>query len=111
MIESQRTNATFSIKKGFRSKCISHDMRLPSIAPHILLVVPHLVAMLDLTGNDEVAEMPVTPETLHSRFNADEYPVYKDVVAFFVSGVVGICHFDKNKTRHNYSISSIDPVQ
>ncbi len=77
-------------------------MRLPKIVPHTLLVLL-LVAMLDATENDEVAEMPVTPETLQSRFSADEYPVYKDFVAFFVSGVVGIRHYDKNKTRDKYS--------
>jgi hypothetical protein len=44
-----------------------------------------------------VAELPVTPETLHGRFSKDEYPVYEAFILFFVSGVVGICHFDRNK--------------
>ena len=59
--------------------------------------------MLDLTDNNEVEEMPVTPDTLKLRFEADEYPVYKDFVSFFVSGVVGIRHFERNKTNYKYS--------
>ena len=59
--------------------------------------------MLDLTDNNQVEEMPVNPETLQSRFAKDEYPVYKDFVSFFVSGVVGIRHFDRNKTTSKYS--------
>jgi hypothetical protein len=59
--------------------------------------------MLDLTDNNQVEEMPVNPETLQSRFNEKEYPVYKDFVSFFVSGVVGIRHFDRNKTTSKYS--------
>ena len=62
-----------------------------------------MTAMLDLTEEGQVDEMPVTPETLQSRYIESEYPVYKDFVSFFVSGVVGIRHFDRNKTTSSYS--------
>jgi hypothetical protein len=41
--------------------------------------------------------MPVNPSTLKSRYEKDHYPVYKDFLTFFVSGVVGLRHFDRNK--------------
>ena len=66
------------------------------------MICLQLIAMLDF-DNNEVEEMPVTPETLQSRFTTSEYPVYKDFVSFFVSGVVGIRHFDRNKTSNTYS--------
>jgi hypothetical protein len=53
--------------------------------------------MLEVTESHTVTELPVTPDTIQGRFNRDEYPVYKDFVSFFVSGVVGIHHFDRNK--------------
>jgi hypothetical protein len=56
-----------------------------------------LIAMLNLNDSKEVEEMPFTPETLQSRFSTSKYPVYKDFVSLFVSGVVGIGHFDRNK--------------
>ena len=59
--------------------------------------------MLELTDNKQVGNMPVTPDTLKTRFRTDDYPVYKDFVSFFVSGVVGICRFDRNKCHAKYS--------
>jgi hypothetical protein len=45
--------------------------------------------------------MPVTPDTLKDRFKPSNYPVYKDVVSFFVSDVIGIRQFDRNKCHAN----------
>jgi hypothetical protein len=41
--------------------------------------------------------MPVNPATLRDRYEEENFPVYKDFLSFFVSGVVGIRHFDRNK--------------
>jgi hypothetical protein len=43
--------------------------------------------------------MPVNPNTLTDRYEEENFPVYKDFLSFFVSGVVGIQHFDQNKCR------------
>ena len=51
--------------------------------------------MLATTDQELVADMPVNPETLKKRYS--DFPMYKDFVSFFVSGVVGIRHFDRNK--------------
>ena len=42
-----------------------------------------------------INDMPVTPDTMKERYT--DHPLYKDFVCFFVSGVVGIRHFDKHK--------------
>jgi hypothetical protein len=59
--------------------------------------------MLDLIDERDVDLMPVTVESLKTRFEEDKYPVYKDFVQFFVSGVVGIRLFDKQKCMARYS--------
>lgn len=41
--------------------------------------------------------MPVNPKTMVDRYTEANFPVYKDFCSFFVSGVVGIRHFDRNK--------------
>jgi hypothetical protein len=52
-----------------------------------------------------VAGMPVTPETLTTRFKPTAGNViYKDFVSFIVSGVVGIRHFDRHKLHSRYCI-------
>ena len=58
--------------------------------------------MLELTDHTKVGEMPVTPDTLQLRYKDTEYPVYKDFVTFFVSGVIGIRHFERKKTTMDY---------
>ena len=103
MIESQRTNATSAIKKGFRSKSELYKTKKTSILLTHKLLLLQFIAMLELTDTNEADEMPVTPVMLQLRFETDEYPVYKDFVSFFVSGVVGIHHFDRNKTTSKYS--------
>lgn len=52
--------------------------------------------MLSYTDNKIVGEMPVTPATLKEQYLIDNYPVYRDFCSFFVSGVVGIRHFDRS---------------
>ena len=59
--------------------------------------------MLDLTEDRDVELIPVTVESLKTRFEEERYPVYKDFVQFFVSGVVGIRLFDKQKCMARYS--------
>jgi hypothetical protein len=59
--------------------------------------------MLSSTESLTVEEMPVTPVTLKNRFSEGNYPVYRDFCTFFVSGVVGIRHFDRNKCLKQYS--------
>ena len=76
---------------------------LKTTLPKLTNIPLILIAMLELTDNMEVGEMPVTPDSLPSRFSAGEHPVYKDFVSFFVSGVVGVRHFDRNKTTNIYS--------
>ena len=58
--------------------------------------------MLSMTDDNCVSDMPVTPETLVERYEETNYPVYKDFVSFFVSGVVGVRKFDRNKCHVNY---------
>ena len=53
--------------------------------------------MLSATDHQLVTEMPVNPEALAKRYLTENYPVYKDFCSFFVSGVVGIRHFDRSK--------------
>jgi hypothetical protein len=59
--------------------------------------------MLSYTDNKIVEEMPVTPATLKERYLIDNYPVYRDFCSFFVSGVVGIRHFDRSKCLKRFS--------
>ena len=65
--------------------------------------------MLTSTGTEKMEDMPVTPDTLADRYSTGNYPIYKDFCSFFVSGVVGIRHFDRNKChipyRQNATIS------
>ncbi len=51
--------------------------------------------MLAVTEKEDVEKMPVTPDTLADRYT--EFPTYKDFLSFFVSGVIGIRQFDRNK--------------
>ena len=53
--------------------------------------------MLSFSDAEKVENMPVNPESMANRYLLDNYPVYKDFCSFFVSGVVGIRHFDRNK--------------
>ena len=53
--------------------------------------------MLTLLDKRKVEDMPVNPERLEERYTVNNFPVYKDFCSFFVSGVVGIRHFDRNK--------------
>ena len=53
--------------------------------------------MLSVTDNTSVENMVVNPATLLSRYEEENFPVYKDFLSFFVSGVVGIRHFDRSK--------------
>ena len=53
--------------------------------------------MLSYSNEQMVENMPVNPESLGHRYTEVNYPVYKDFCSFFVSGVVGIRHFDRNK--------------
>ena len=41
--------------------------------------------MLVETENKDIDKIPITPGTLADRYS--EYPMYKDFLAFFVSGV------------------------
>ena len=59
--------------------------------------------MLAMTDNNLVCNMPVTPDTLKERYEENNYPVYKDFVSFFVSGVVGVRKFDRNKCHVKYN--------
>ena len=60
--------------------------------------------MLAITEYNTVLDMPVDPVSLQERFGGEHYyPVYKDFCSFFVSGVVGIRHFDKHKCHKPYS--------
>ena len=47
--------------------------------------------------------MPVNPEALASRYSKANYPIHKYFCSFFVSGVVGIRHFDRNKCHLEFS--------
>jgi hypothetical protein len=58
--------------------------------------------MFSCVDDQRIEDMPVNPDTLSSRFEEDNYPVYKDFSSFFVSGVVGIRHFDRNKCHMHY---------
>jgi hypothetical protein len=59
--------------------------------------------MLKLTEYQTVAEIPVTPKTLKTRFEHEHYfVIYKDFVTFYVSGVVGIRQFNRNKSHTRY---------
>jgi hypothetical protein len=53
--------------------------------------------MLSFSDKERVENMPVNPESMSSRYGLTNFPVYKDFCSFFVSGVVGIRHFDRNK--------------
>jgi hypothetical protein len=53
--------------------------------------------MLSVTDNTSVENMVVNPATLLARYEEENFPVYKDFLSFFVSGVVGIRHFDRSK--------------
>ena len=56
-----------------------------------------------MTEKKDVGDMPVTPNTLVDRYTEANYPVYKDFVSFFVSGVVGVRKFDRNKCHIRYN--------
>ena len=58
--------------------------------------------MLELTENQAVEEMPVNVESLKTRYEKENYVVYKDFITFFVSAVVGIRIFDKKKCVQSY---------
>ena len=59
--------------------------------------------ILALTDGTLVSNMPVTPETLEDRYDKPNYPIYKDFVSFYVSAVVGVRKFDRNKCHVKYS--------
>jgi hypothetical protein len=59
--------------------------------------------MLLATDGSVVRNMPVTPETIADRYAKPNYPIYKDFVSFFVSGVVGVRKFERNKCHVKYS--------
>jgi hypothetical protein len=59
--------------------------------------------MLWSTESQLPKDMPVNPDTLHTRYETENYPIYKDFCSFFVSGVVGIRNFDRNKCHVHYS--------
>ena len=59
--------------------------------------------MLSATDTQQVTDMPVNPDALASRYSKANYPIYKDFCSFFVSGVVGIRHFDRNKCHLQFS--------
>ena len=58
--------------------------------------------MLTYAEGEYVDEMPVNPDTMADRYLPRNYPVYKDFISFFVSGVVGIRRFDRNKCQNLY---------
>ena len=58
--------------------------------------------MLSYTEGESVNDMPVNPDTMADRYLPRNYPVYKDFISFFVSGVVGIRRFDRNKCQNLY---------
>lgn len=65
--------------------------------------------MLEDTPGKRVEDMPVNPKTLQDLYTAQNFDVYKDFCQYFVSGVVGIRHFDRNKCilpLHKYVSSS-----
>ena len=64
---------------------------------------PHCADMFAMPDVDSVKDMPVTPDTLGNRYDKSNYPIYKDFVSFFVSGVVGVRKFDRNKCHIKYS--------
>ena len=57
--------------------------------------------MLSATDKQQVNKMPVNLDALANCYL--NYPVYKYFCSFFVSGVVGIQHFDCNKCHIEYS--------
>ena len=59
--------------------------------------------MLTMTDGSLVINMPVTPKTLENRYEEINFPIYKDFVSFFVSGVVGVRKFDRNKCHIKYN--------
>jgi hypothetical protein len=96
MIEQQRTNATSAIKKGFKGKSDSKCDLVGSMTRDTHMTCTP-AEMLSCTDPTSVESMPVTPDTLTDRYEEDNFPVYKDFISFFVSGVVGIRYFDRNK--------------
>jgi hypothetical protein len=58
--------------------------------------------MLPHTDKQTVEEMLVTPDMLADQYSAHNNPVSKDLVSYFVSGVVGIRLFDQNKCHIKY---------
>jgi hypothetical protein len=51
-----------------------------------------------LISTKTVAKIPISPETLKTRFETTNIPIIsKDFVSFFVSHVVGIRQFYRNK--------------
>ena len=56
-----------------------------------------------LLETKQVNQMPVTPNSLADRFQQEDYPVYKDFISYYVSGVVGIRRFERNKCHAKYS--------
>jgi hypothetical protein len=62
----------------------------------------------DTTGK-KVEDMPVNLNTLQDLYTVQNFDVYKNFCQYFVSGVVGIQHFDQNKCilpLHKYVSSS-----
>ena len=59
--------------------------------------------MLSYTDREKAEDMPVNPETLGVWYSTESFPVYKDLLyLFFVSGVVDIQQFDRNKCILQY---------
>ena len=56
-----------------------------------------MLEMLSFSDRERVSNMPVNPGIMVDRCQLENFPVYKDFCSFFVSGVVGIRHFDRHK--------------
>jgi hypothetical protein len=50
---------------------------------------------------DDLTQMDITPETLANRF--ENFPMYLDFVTFYVSPVIGLRHFNNEKSSKLYS--------
>lgn len=50
---------------------------------------------------DNLNDMDIKPESLQERF--ENFNMYEDFVLYYVSAVVGLRHFEKQKLRSNYS--------
>jgi hypothetical protein len=90
------------LKKAIGVRIIQTKSEMP-IQHTNQIIHSMFIVMLSLTCNQTVAELPVTPETLATRFEpTNGNVIYKDFVSFIVSGVVGIRRFDRHKLHSRY---------